>query len=236
MEYGFIFNPYIFAQRTPMNDSRFFCSWSGGKDSCLALYRTITAGSSCASLITMIDETGNHSRSHGLSPEALAAQALSLGIPLKTASATWDSYERIFKTNIAEFAKSGITHGVFGDIDLQPHREWVERVCGDMGITAHLPLWQTNRRALVTEFVSAGFKAVIVVVNTSKMPDRFLGRTMDLDLVAELEACGVDACGENGEFHTFVFDGPIFKKQLNFTPSDIIKQNEYVFLPLIVSS
>jgi diphthine-ammonia ligase len=219
-----------------MNNSRFFCSWSGGKDSCLALYRSIMAGNSCASLLTMIDETGNHSRSHGLSPEALAAQAHSLGIPLKTASTTWDSYESIFKTNSTEFVKSGVTNGVFGDIDLLPHREWVERVCGDIGITAHLPLWQANRRALVTEFVSAGFKAIIVVVNTSKMPERFLGRTIDLDLVAELEAVGVDACGENGEFHTFVFDGPIFKKRLDFTHSNIIKQNEYVFLPLNVSA
>jgi diphthine-ammonia ligase len=219
-----------------MNNSRFFCSWSGGKDSCLALYRTIKAGNSCASLLTMIDETGDRSRSHGLSPVALTAQADSLGIPLKTASTTWDSYENTFKTHISEFIKDGIINGVFGDIDLLPHRQWVERVCGEAGITAHLPLWQANRRALVTEFVSAGFKAIIVVVNTSKMPDRFLGRTIDIELITELEAVGVDACGENGEFHTFVYDGPIFKKPLKFSQSNIIKQNEYVFLPLNVSA
>jgi diphthine-ammonia ligase len=219
-----------------MKNKRFFCSWSGGKDSCLALYRWIAAGNRCASLLTMIDETGNHSRSHGLTPDVLAAQAKSLGIPIKTASTTWDNYENTFKKNISIFAYDGINNGVFGDIDLLPHREWVERVCGESGITAHLPLWQENRRSLVTEFVIAGFKAIIVVVNTSKMPEKFLGRTIDLDLVAELEACGVDACGENGEFHTFVYDGPLFKNPLSLTRSAKVKHDEYAFLPLTISA
>lgn len=183
----------------------------------------------------MIDETGKHSRSHGLSPETIKAQALSLGIPLRTADASWDSYETQFKKQISLFKNEQILHGVFGDIDLEPHREWVTRVCSETGITAHLPLWKEKRRNLVVEFLDTGFKAVIVVVNRTKMPQRFLGRTIDRQLIEELEAIGVDACGENGEFHTMVYDGPLFKKKLIVTPGIIMSSDEYAFLTPHVS-
>lgn len=214
---------------------RFFCSWSGGKDSCLALYRSLNAGYECASLFSMIDESGKHSRSHGLCPEALQAQAISMGIPLCTAAASWDSYEEQFKAQAARFNNEQVLHGVFGDIDLEPHREWVTRVCSEAGIMAHLPLWKGDRRELVQEFLDAGFKAIIVVINTEKMPERFLGRTIDQALVGELESIGVDACGENGEFHTFVYDGPLFENQLNVKKGEIVREEGYVFLPLTVS-
>jgi adenosylcobinamide-phosphate synthase len=214
---------------------RFFCSWSGGKDSCLSLYKSLKAGYSCASLFTMIDESGKHSRSHGLFPEALKAQAAAMGIPLRTASASWGNYEAQFKEQAALYNNENVLHGFFGDIDLEPHREWVERVCRESGLRAHFPLWKGNRRALVEKFIDAGFKAIIVVVNTKKMPDRFLGRLIDTALVNELEGIDVDACGENGEFHTFVYDGPLFKNQLRFTKGDVIANEGYAFLPITVS-
>jgi uncharacterized protein (TIGR00290 family) len=218
----------------PEQGPRYFCSWSGGKDSCLSLYRAIKAGYACASLFTMIDESGRRSRSHGLPPEALKAQSEAMGIPLRTASATWENYESQFKKQAALFRNENILHGVFGDIDLEPHREWVERICRESGITAHLPLWKSVRRTMVHEFIEAGFKALIVVVNTKKMPGEFLGRCVDETLVRDLEAIGVDACGENGEFHTFVCDGPLFKRPLCFTKGDIVANEEYVFLPITV--
>jgi diphthine-ammonia ligase len=214
--------------------SRFFCSWSGGKDSCLSLYRAIKAGYSCASLLTMIDETGKHSRSHGLFPEALKSQADAMEIPLRIAAASWGNYEKQFKEQAAFFRSLNVLHGVFGDIDLEPHREWVVRVCRESGVTAHLPLWKGVRRTLVQEFIDTGFKALIVVVNTKKMPEKFLGRLIDTELVNELESIGVDACGENGEFHTFVFDGPLFKKKLDVVKEAAIYKDEYVFLPITV--
>jgi uncharacterized protein (TIGR00290 family) len=214
---------------------RFFCSWSGGKDSCLSLYRALAEGNECASLFTMIEESGERSRSHGLSLAALEAQGKSMGIPLQTASASWEAYEERFLEQAAHFKNARVLHGVFGDIDLEPHRQWVERVCGEAGITPHLPLWQGNRRGLVEEFLDAGFKALIVVVNTLKMPRRFLGRTIDRELIAELESIGVDACGENGEFHTFVFDGPLFKFPIKISPEAAVVRDEYAFLPLSVS-
>lgn len=211
---------------------RFFCSWSGGKDSCLALWRALNAGYECASLFTMIDESGRHSRSHGLTPELLAAQARAIGIPLRTAAATWGSYERQLKEQLARFRQEGVRHGVFGDIDLEAHREWVQRVCRQCGVAAHLPLWNEPRRTLLREFIGAGFTAIIVVVNTKKMPEHFLGRVFEPSLLTELEEIGVDACGENGEFHTCVCDGPLFKTPLNLMRHPVVRKDEYVFLPL----
>ncbi len=198
----------------------FFCSWSGGKDSCLALYRMIKAGHSCKSLFTMIDETGNTSRSHALSPAILNAQASAMQIPLATDSASWNDYESVFQKQLHSFKKSGFDHGVFGDIDLDDHRLWVERVCQNANIIPHEPLWQESRRELVMEFLKEGFKALIVVVNTTLMPGNFLGRTIDEALIEELEECGVDACGENGEYHTFVYDGPLFNNPIQFCLGD----------------
>jgi uncharacterized protein (TIGR00290 family) len=211
---------------------KFFCSWSGGKDSCLALYRALKAGHSCTSLFTMINEDGSRSRSHGLTPALLAVQADAMNLPVCTVRASWDSYEMHFKKQTLQFADNGVTHGVFGDIDLEHHREWVERVCKETGITAHLPLWLGNRRALVNEFVNAGFKAMIVMINTTLMPARYLGHTITIELADELESIGVDACGENGEFHTFVYDGPVFKKTLSVKSDEPVFNDHYVGLPL----
>lgn len=214
----------------------FFCSWSGGKDSCLSLFRMIQNGHNCIGLFTMLDETGNRSRSHGLHTDLIIAQSKMMNLPLLTGSSFWSNYEDVFKENLNHLKKSGIMNGVFGDIDLEPHREWVERVCNETGFKAHLPLWLENRRSLVTEFIDAGFKAVIVAVNTLKMSPEFLGRQLDHQLIDELESIGIDSCGENGEYHTFVFDGPLFIKPINFFMEATINKDEYCFLKLAKSS
>jgi uncharacterized protein (TIGR00290 family) len=102
-----------------------------------------------------------------------------------------------------------ITEAVFGDIDIASHREWEEKVCGMAGLHCHLPLWDENRLAIVNEFISAGFRAVVVCVDGSALPESFCGREFDQSFVDDLPA-GVDPCGENGEFHTFAYDGPAF--------------------------
>ncbi len=218
------------------NDTfNFFCSWSGGKDSCLALYRMIRAGSHCAALFTMIDETGEHSRAHSLTVPILQAQAAAMGLPLRVAYATWEHYENEFRKVAKQFGDEGVLDSVFGDIDLDEHRQWVERVCSESGITAHEPLWRESRRGLVDAFVNAGFTACIVVVNTKKMPARFLGRIIDAALADELESLGIDACGENGEYHSFVYDGPLFRQKVHFSRGTIVRVLDYVFLPVTVT-
>jgi uncharacterized protein (TIGR00290 family) len=182
----------------------------------------------------MLDETGIRSRSHGLTREVLSIQAQAMGIPLTTGIAAWGAYEEQFKKSVSAFKNDKVMNGVFGDIDLQPHRDWVERVCSETGITPHLPLWNEARRTLVEEFIDEGFKACIVVVNCSMMSERFLGRVIDKPLIAELEADGIDACGENGEFHTFVFDGPLFRNKIKYTEDEKINFDNYSYLPLKV--
>ena len=127
---------------------QFFSSWSGGKDSCLALYKAFKQGGSPRCLFTMFADDNNRSRSHGLSPEIIEAQSKALAIPSRIAAAAWADYEGVFLENIAYFKAEGLFDGVFGDIDLEPHRDWVERVCAKQEVTSHLPLWKSERREL----------------------------------------------------------------------------------------
>jgi uncharacterized protein (TIGR00290 family) len=188
---------------------RSFFSWSGGKDSMLALHRALESGYDVRALLAMFDETGERSRSHALPPHLMQAQADALGIPLVMRQASWRDYEAVFTEQLQAFAAEGITHGLFGDIDLQPHRDWEEKVCAAAGITAVLPLWQEARRALVDELLALGYRARIVCVDARFLGEPFCGREFDAGFIADLPPT-VDACGENGEFHSFVFDGPRF--------------------------
>lgn len=188
---------------------RAFFSWSGGKDSMLALHRALAAGWRVEALLAMFDEDGERSRSHAIPPHLMQAQAEALGIPLVIGRAGWVDYEAVFAAQMRRFAAQGITHGLFGDIDLQPHRDWEEKVCAAAGLTAALPLWQQPRRALVDELLALGYRARVVCVDARFLDAGFCGREFDGAFLADLPP-HVDACGENGEFHTFVFDGPRF--------------------------
>lgn len=215
-----------------LHPSPFFCSWSGGKDSCLALYRAIRSDMRCEALFTMLIEDGTLSRSHGQSVEAIRAQSAAMGLPLKTAQASWADYEAVFKRTGRVFAERGIRDGVFGDIDLEPHREWVERVCGQISIRPHLPLWNSDRRVVVDEFLDAGFTAVIVAVSTARLSRDFLGRELDDATLTDLAGQGVDICGEEGEFHTFVTDGPLFARPLVWSPGGLQEHAGYAFVQI----
>ena len=183
-------------------------SWSGGKDSCLALYRSQQT-MRVTGLLTALDETGLKARSHGMSRALLVAQAKALGLKNYFLSSTWAEYERLFIEQLQAAAADGARHVIFGDIDLVPHKEWEEKVCANAGLQAHLPLWNENRLALVQEFLTLGFKARVVCVDGRFLDATFVGCEFDQAFIDRLPA-GVDACGENGEFHTFVYDGPNF--------------------------
>ena len=196
------------------------CSWSGGKDSCLALHRTLTAGGVLSCLVTMLTEDGHRSRSHGLPREVLEAQAAAIGVPLLTASATWDNYESAFVDLLRRTKELGTTTAVFGDIDIPRHREWEENVSRQAGLDARLPLWQTDRLKLLDEWWSAGFEARIVVARDRLVDRSYLGRILDRQVAQELAATGIDPCGENGEFHTLVTAGPLFQQPLQISLLD----------------
>lgn len=191
------------------------CSWSGGKDSALALHEATSAGALPRVLVAMMIESGERSRSHGLSRELLEAQARAVGLPIRFGAASWGGYEdemaRVLAAATAEF---GTVAGVFGDIDIEGHREWVEGVCARAGVEACLPLWQRDRRRLMGDLLDAGFEPAIVAVRDGVLPPELLGVTIDADLVAEIERLGADAAGENGEFHSLVVAGPLFQRRL----------------------
>jgi len=192
-----------------------FCSWSSGKDSTLAFYRASAQGFDVRYLFNMACEDSGRSHSHNISQELLDAQCGATGISLVQGKASWDTYEREFKKAVSGLREKDITHGIFGDIDLQPHRDWVERVCGEIGITPVLPLWKAERKSLMGEFIKAGFEARVVVTNAKWLGEEWLNRSIDENFVKDLSAVkGVDACGEGGEYHTFVTDGPVFKKRI----------------------
>ena len=217
------------------SDVECFCSWSGGKDSCLALHRSIEAGMRPTTLLTMLTEEGRRSRSHGLSVDVLEAQAAALDMKLVTCATSWDDYEENFVREAKKLRNEGISAGVFGDIDLVEHREWVEDVCSRVGIEAHLPLWNTAREALLEELLSKGFKAVVVSVRDGVLGKRWLGRTLDHNMIGLFKSSDIDPSGEAGEYHTCVVNGPIFSEPVSLSPGEVTLKDGYWFLDLSVA-
>jgi uncharacterized protein (TIGR00290 family) len=191
------------------------CSSSGGKDSMLALWYARGHNLRPATLLTMFDETGQRSRSHGVPRRLVEAQASALGLDLVGPSAGWKNYERVFVDTLNELRGRGHEAVIFGDIDLEPHREWEARVCKEAELDHCLPLWHRGRLELARESIALGFKSVVVCVDSRFLGDEFCGRSFDESFIRDLPP-GVDACGENGEFHTFVYDGPSFQRPVEF--------------------
>jgi diphthine-ammonia ligase len=209
------------------------CSWSGGKDSCFALMQAITSGYTPNVLLNVLNEEGKISRSHGIPLAILQAQADAAGLPLHAISSSWQEYEMHFTNALKELKEQfHLSHAVFGDIDLLPHRDWEEKVCTNAGLTAVLPLWQQNRKNLVLQMLEAGIETMIVSCNEA-MGEKFIGRLITPSLVDELETKGIDACGENGEFHTLVLDCPLFAEKIQVTVAEKLLHANYWFAKLI---
>jgi len=209
-----------------------FVSWSGGKESALATYRAHCQSYQVLYLVNFISEDRNRSRSHGVKAEVLALQAKAIGIPIIQVKTSWEDYEENFKKVVMELKGKGIEGGVFGDMDLEEHREWVERVCAELRIQPHLPLWKAEPRDLLIEFWETGFKAIVVATRLDK---GLLGRSLDKSFLSEIEKFGCHPCGESGEYHTFVLDGPIFKTPLKIVQSSKKKRDNGWFLEISAS-
>jgi len=212
----------------------FFCSWSGGKDSCLALYYAMQNGGIPKALLTMLKKDGERSRAHGLPVDLIKRQAESLNIPLVVRKSSWDDYEKVFLSTLQEFKKERIEYGVFGDIDLEPHLEWVERVCSFAAIQPYEPLWKRSRLNLLYDFFQLGFTAIIIAVKQGILDSHFLGQILNEQVVKEMEEIGIDPSGEKGEYHTVVTDGPIFSFAIHLEIKRHFVQNGYFFLDISV--
>lgn len=201
-----------------------FC-WSGGKDSALCLYKVLQAAEyEVCHLLTTIN--GNHHRisMHGVREELLDAQVAAIGIPqLKVFvyEGNNDEYEKAMGETLAREKAEGITHVIFGDIFLEDLRTYRENNLAKVELKAVFPLWKQNTTDLLNEFLQIGFKTVTCCINDAYLNETHVGQLIDEEFIKTLPG-NVDACGENGEFHTFCFDGPIFKKPIEISVTEKI--------------
>jgi uncharacterized protein (TIGR00290 family) len=205
-----------------------YINWSSGKDAAFALYK-IQKGQKfkVEKLVTTINSEVDRVSMHGLRKELLLQQAESLQIPLQIISlngnVSMQTYNELMKAEVSKLISEGFTHSVFGDIFLEDLKEYRENQLEDVGLKAVFPLWGKNTRELMNEFINEGFKAITVCVNAKLLDKSFCGRIIDHQFIADLPE-NVDPCGENGEFHSFVFEGPIFKNPVDFEIGEIIEK------------
>lgn len=202
-----------------MNKTYF--NWSSGKDASLALYKILQNDQYAISkLVTTVNSDYKRVSMHGLRIALLEQQAQSIGLPLHTiefpAAVSMESYSNTMRKEVTQLRSDGYTHGVFGDIFLEDLRTYRDEQLVEVGIKGVYPLWKKDTKALLKEFIDLGFKAITVCVNAKYLDEHFCGRIIDESFMEDLPDT-VDVCGENGEFHTFVYDGPIFKKPIPFT-------------------
>ncbi|MFA5096954.1 MAG: diphthine--ammonia ligase [Candidatus Omnitrophota bacterium] len=210
-----------------MDKLKAISSWSGGKDSCLACYKAMQQGYDVKMLLNFISRESKRGCFHGIDGKLLKFQADRVGIPLvqREVSPDMQKYEEEFKAAVSELRGNDIGSMVFGDIYLLEHESWIERVCGDLKINALEPLWNNAPDSIIDEFLASGFKSIIVSCKADIMGKEFLGRSIDKALVEELKKRGICPCGEKGEFHTLVVDGPIFSKPIKIVKAEpIIKE------------
>lgn len=208
--------------------------WSGGKESCLACYLALREGYQVTHLLNVVWADVPRTMIHGLPQDVVAAQAEAVGIPLVQAPTTWETYEEQFKKALADLRAEGVTTAVFGDIDIAENRAWDEKVCAETGLEPVLPLWGVAPEEVLKQFLAAGFEAVVVAVNGELLDEGWLGRSVDRGLVDDLshrkEQPPVNLCGENGEYHTLVVDGPLFSRRLEITEAAPVLRKGYWFL------
>jgi uncharacterized protein (TIGR00290 family) len=208
-------------------------SWSGGKDSCLAYYKAVRQGYQIKCLLNFISRETKRGCFHGIEKNLMQAQARAMGIPLIQKEV--QKYEDEFKETVIELKTKGISAMVFGDVYLEEHSNWVSRVCRELNIMPIEPLWQASPVGIVEEFIELGFKAVIVSCKADVLDKSCIGRYLDKEMLGKFKAKGVCPCGENGEFHTFVVNGPLFRKGIQILESEpVLKEGfwKYWFLDI----
>lgn len=209
-------------------------SWSGGKDSCLACYEAVSDGYKVFYLLNSVSKEYDRVSFHGVKSELISLQAQAIDVPIVQPRVTKDDYEQEFKKAILELKELGIRGAVFGDIELQEHRDWIERVCGELGVEPILPLWGRQPEQIFRDFIDAEFEAIVVSANADLLGKEWVGRRVDDKFVEDLRKVeDVDLCGEAGEYHTFVTDGPLFKRRIMIQKIDKVLKNGYWFLDIL---
>jgi len=213
-------------------------SWSGGKDSALALYEIQKTGKyQIAALLTTVTQDYDRVSMHGVRRVLLEQQAESLGLPLEqiliTNHATNAEYETEMRALLEKYKKLGVNAVVFGDIFLEDLKKYREDNLAQIGMRGLFPIWKRGSRELARAFIALGFQAITTCVDSQHLDRGFVGRLFDEQFLSELPA-SVDPCGENGEFHSFAFDGPIFRKKIGIAKGEVVlRDNRFYYCDLL---
>jgi len=212
-------------------------SWSGGKDSAISLYEILKGGKyEIVSLLTTITEDYDRVSLHGVRRTLVEQQAYSLGLPIEkvliSRSSSNEEYESKMGEVLTKFKQDGIARVVFGDISLEWARKYREDNLSKLGMKGIFPIWGRGTAEVTRSFITTGFQAVITCVDLKVLDKRFVGRRLDKQFLAELPP-DVDPGGENGEFHSFVFDGPIFKERIAYTLGESVQRDSFYFCDLL---
>jgi uncharacterized protein (TIGR00290 family) len=199
---------------------KYYLNWSGGKDSSLCLYHSIQSGMRPSALLTSVNKTYDRISMHGVRRDLLIQQSASLNIPLCTIELPEQpdmiEYEKEMTGAVESLKNQGYTHALFGDIFLEDLKKYREEQLSKLQMQPVFPLWKRDTSMLMNEFLQLGFKAIVVCVNTQHLDKSFCGRLIDESFVCDYPSTA-DICGENGEYHSFVFDGPCFSVPIPFT-------------------
>ena len=211
---------------------KFAASYSGGKESALAVYNAIKQGHKPITLITTFNIDAERSHFHGISEDLLNSVSKSLNIPLNLVKTSGEQYTQNFENALQQAKNQGAEACIFGDIDIEGHIEWCSERCDNIGIKPLFPLMGKSRKDVVYELIDSGFIANISTINTKYFSEDILGQQLTKELAERIAATGADICGENGEYHTFVSDGPIFNHPVKFTYGEKILKDGYAILPV----
>jgi uncharacterized protein (TIGR00290 family) len=212
-------------------------SWSGGKDSALGLYEIKKRQDlEIVSLITTMTEDYDRTSMHGVRRELLESQAESLGLPLYkifiSKQSSDEDYGHKMKEMLTHFSELGVTSVVFGDIFLEDLRKYREKQLSMVGMEGIFPLWKKGTHELAHTFINLGFRAIVTSTDSQMLDGKFVGREIDEEFLAQLPP-SVDPCGENGEFHSFVFSGPILRKRVFFRVGEVVmRENRFYYCDL----
>ena len=215
-------------------------SWSGGKDSTLALNEILNnTDYEVHSLITTVTEGYNRISIHGVRNELLEKQVQSIGLPLHKVSIPKDSkneqYESALKKVLLKFKNEGINEIVFGDIFLEDVKKYRDELLDRLDMKGVYPIWKKDSKELARKFIELGFKAVTTCVDFQQIDKKFVGREYDSGFLNDLPGTA-DPCGENGEFHTFVYDGPLFNEKISFNKGEVVlRDNRFYYCDLILN-
>jgi len=204
-------------------------AWSGGKDSCLACYKAIKESYTVSNLLIMMADNST-SNFHLISSDLLDAQSTAIGIPIIKQVTSPDMYENNFRNALLDLKNKGVEGLVTGDVfDVALHEEgWLDRICREVGLIPIRPLWHLDTKKILTEFINEGFKAIVVRIKNKLIGLDWLGREINQTFYQDLLNLGtIDPCGEHGEYHSFVIDGPIFKNRIEITDSEKTTINGY---------